>query len=89
MKSFNTLLAENTVYKESLPYERFLSFGPESLTDAELLAIIIRTGTNVSSPVDIANQIISMGRGKERGLNALFSLSIDGILSSPCVVHKI
>ncbi len=81
MKSFNKLLAENTVYQESLPYERFLNFGAESLTDAELLAIIIRTGTNMSSPVDIANQIISMGRGKERGLNALFSLSLDELMS--------
>lgn len=81
MKSFRTLLSENAVYKESLPYERFLAFGPDSLTDAELLAIIIRTGSNLSSPVDIANQIISMGRGKEKGLNSLFSLSLDELMS--------
>ena len=81
MKSFNTLLAENAVYKEGLPYERFLSYGPESLTDAELLAIIIRTGSSTSSPVDIAGQIIEMGRGKEKGLNSLFSLSMDELMS--------
>ena len=28
-----------------LPYERFLQFGPENLTEAELLAVILRTGT--------------------------------------------
>lgn len=27
------------------PYEKFLAFGPEYLTDAELVAIILRTGT--------------------------------------------
>ena len=30
---------------EAMPYERFLKFGAGSLTDAELLAIILRTGT--------------------------------------------
>ncbi len=81
MKSFNTLLAENAVYREGLPYERFLAYGPDSLTDAELLAIIIRTGSSTSSPVDIAGQIIEMGHGKEKGLNALFSLSMDELMS--------
>lgn len=80
MKSFNTQLAEKSVYKESLPYERFLNFGPESLTDAELLAIIIRTGSNLYSPVDIANKILEMGRGKDKGLNSLFNLSMDELM---------
>lgn len=32
-----------------LPYERFLQFGPENLTEAELLAVILRTGTKEDS----------------------------------------
>jgi DNA repair protein RadC len=67
----------DNILRESLPYERFTRFGPTSLTDAELLAIIIRTGTRSSSPMDIAGRILSMGRGKERGLNCLFSLSLE------------
>ena len=81
MRSFNAQLAENTVYKEALPYERFLSCGAESLTDAELLAIIIRTGSNNSSPIDIARQVMEMGRGKEKGLNSLFTISLDELTS--------
>ena len=27
------------------PYEKFLTYGPEYLSDAELLAVIIRSGT--------------------------------------------
>ncbi|SFB67925.1 RadC family protein [Butyrivibrio sp. YAB3001] len=77
MKSFNTQLSENILYKDCLPYERFLSFGAESLTDAELLAVIIRTGSNQNSPVDIARQVMQLGKGKEKGLNSLFSLSMD------------
>jgi len=34
-----------------LPYERFLQFGPENLTEAELLAVILRTGTKEDSAV--------------------------------------
>ncbi len=77
MNSFNSILAENGAYKETFPYERFLKFGPDSLTDAELLAIIIRTGTRDSSPLDIAGQIINLGQGRDRGLNSLFNLSLD------------
>lgn len=75
------MLAEGDVYKDMLPYERFLAFGPESLTDTELLAIIIRTGTKDASPVDIAGRILAMGKGKESGLNSLFTLSVDELKS--------
>lgn len=75
--SFNSMIAEGGVYKEMLPYERFLSFGPECLTDAELLAVIIRTGTREASPVDIAGRILNLEKGKESGLNSLFSLSVE------------
>ena len=81
MKSINSMLAECSNMKESLPYERFLSYGPETLTDAELLAVIIRTGSSKSSPVDIANQVMALGQGKEKGLNSLFSLSLDELKS--------
>ena len=29
------------------PYEKFLTYGPEYLSDAELLAVIIRSGSEV------------------------------------------
>ena len=80
MRSFNSQLADNTLYKETLPYERFMKSGPESLTDAELLAVIIRTGTNNCSPVDIAKKVMNLGRGKEKGLNCLFNLSMDELM---------
>lgn len=81
MRSFNSQIADNSLYKEALPYERFLSFGAESLTDAELLAIIIRTGTTDCSPVDIANKVMAMGSGREKGLGSLFNLSLDELKS--------
>ncbi|MBR4669863.1 MAG: DNA repair protein RadC [Butyrivibrio sp.] len=62
---------------DMLPYERFMRFGARSLTDAELLAIIIRTGSSTCSPIEIAGNVLSLGRGKEKGLNCLYGVSLD------------
>ena len=36
------------------PYEKFLTYGPEYLSDAELLAVIIRSGTSGLKSVEVA-----------------------------------
>lgn len=81
MNTINNKMFGSSAYKEMLPYERFISAGPECLTDAELLAIIIRTGSGNSSPIEIAHEILSLSNGKERGLNGLFSLTLDELKS--------
>ena len=48
-----------TYHTQSLPYERFLRFGPENLTEAELLAIIIRTGTKDCNALELAEQVLN------------------------------
>lgn len=35
----------NTEKNGEMPYEKFLAKGPGALTEAELLAVILRTGT--------------------------------------------
>lgn len=44
------------------PYEKFIKTGPASLSDAELLAVIIRTGTNGRKSIDVAQQFLHMGK---------------------------
>ena len=44
------------VRQGDLPYEKFLRFGPESLTESELLAIILRTGTRDKSAMELAQE---------------------------------
>lgn len=39
-----------------LPYEKFLAYGAQNLTDAELLAIIIRTGTKGEDALSLAKR---------------------------------
>jgi len=45
------------------PRERLLDFGPASLSDAELLAVLIRTGTRGRGAVDHAHAILAMSGG--------------------------
>lgn len=53
--------------KSEQPYEKFLKVGEENLSDAELLAILIRSGTQGMSAISVANHVISAGT-KEHGL---------------------
>ncbi len=50
------------IKKENRPYEKFLSKGPEALTDAELLAIIIRTGTYSKTSVELADSVLDLSK---------------------------
>ncbi|MFH1365091.1 MAG: DNA repair protein RadC [archaeon] len=57
--------------EQNRPRERFLKHGPEVLSDAELLAIILRTGTVNENVVDVSNRLIA-----EYGLDKLFECSL-------------
>ena len=63
-------------YEEMKPYEKFLATGPESLSEAELLAIIIRTGTRNMGSLQLAGQILSLPKGRDKGLLGLQHLSV-------------
>ena len=52
------------------PYERCERMGPEYLTDAELIAVIIRTGTKSKKSIDLANEILLLDE-KNQGLLGL------------------
>jgi DNA repair protein RadC len=54
------------------PRERLLAHGASGLTDAELLAVFLRTGIAGRSAVDVARDVL----GEFRGLNALFVASL-------------
>ena len=48
------------VRRGDLPYEKFLRFGPDSLTESELLAIILRTGTKDKSALELAQEVLRL-----------------------------
>ena len=67
--------------QHELPYERFLRFGPENLTEAELLAIIIRTGTKRKSALELAEQVLGLARYPKEGLLGLYDATLDELKS--------
>lgn len=63
------------------PYERFLRFGPENLTEAELLAIIIRTGTKEKSALQLAEQVLQLARYPREGIIGLNDVTLEELKS--------
>lgn len=64
------------------PYERCLLYGPASLSDAELLAVIIRSGTMGLTAIDLADRILHLSMS-DAGLLALCHLSIQELTEVP------
>ncbi|AHV98558.1 JAB domain-containing protein [Paenibacillus sp. 7124] len=58
---------------EERPRERMMQYGAESLSQAELLAILLRTGTRRESAIHVAQRIL----GQVGGLRRLADLSIE------------
>ena len=54
------------------PYEKFLRYGAKYLSDAELLAVIIRTGTSGKKSVEVAQDVLNR---REKNLLNLYRLS--------------
>ena len=69
-----------TLPESERPYEKLLSFGAESLSDAELLAIILKNGTKKETSVDIARRIL---QGNHNNLLNLYDLSIRELMHIP------
>jgi len=76
-ESGKTKKPDDTRITEVLPYERFERFGPENLTEAELLAIIIRTGTREKSALQLAEEVLKLARYPKDGLLGLYDVSVE------------
>lgn len=57
------------------PYEKCESYGPQALSDAELLAVIMRTGTRNYQAIDLARQVLKHCASYQ-GLHGLHYLSL-------------
>lgn len=59
------------------PYEKLEIYGEKSLSNAELLAIIIKTGTKDETSVQLAQRILSLSSNEEEDLNFLRNITIE------------
>jgi DNA repair protein RadC len=64
------------------PREKMLARGAGSLSDGELLAVLLRSGNRDCSALDLALQLLDLADGR---LSALFNLPQDRMLSLPGV----
>lgn len=77
-----TLKCENNEYYrlQNLPYEKFVTYGGKSLTDAELLAIILRTGTKGVSAGQLGERVLSQTSRNGNGLLGLHQISLHDLM---------
>lgn len=62
------------------PYEKFLEYGSRHLTDAELLAVIIRTGAKGEKALDIASKVLCVSES-DKGLLGIHHSSLEQLMS--------
>ena len=67
-------------YTDDLPYEKFLRQGAEHLTERELLAIILRTGTREKSALELAGDVLSLAKYPREGLLGLYDVSLEELM---------
>lgn len=63
------------------PYEKLEMYGEEKLSNAELLAIIIKSGTKEESSVSLAQRILSLEKNGENNLKFLQNISMKEFMS--------
>ena len=62
------------------PYEKLMAYGEESLSNSELLAIIIKTGTKEKTALDLARQVMNLSSNKNNDLRFLQEISINELI---------
>jgi DNA repair protein RadC len=68
--------------RDELPYDKFMRLGAENLSDAELLAIMLRTGTREKTPIELGREILKLAGG-HLGLLGLFHFNIKDLMQIP------
>ena len=69
---------ENNEYyrMQNLPYEKFITYGSRSLTDSELLAILLRTGTHGMNVRELGEKVLSESARYGNGLLGLYHIPL-------------
>ena len=62
------------------PYEKLEWYGEKTLSNAELLAIIIKTGTKQETSVQLAQKILNLNNTQSEGINFLRTISIEELM---------
>lgn len=70
-------------FLSNLPYEKFDKYGVEALSDTDLFAVILRTGSKDSNVLDTAYSLMNLSKVKQYGLPGLLRLTKEELLTIP------
>ncbi len=62
---------------QNLPYEKFITYGSRALTDSELLAILLRTGTRGISACALGEEVLTRTACFGNGLSGLYHIPLE------------
>lgn len=62
------------------PYEKLEWYGEKQLSNAELLAIIIKTGSRQETSVQLAQRILNLNSTKSEGINFLRNITLEELM---------
>ena len=62
---------------QNLPYEKFITYGSRSLTDSELLAILLRTGTRGMNARELGEKVLAESARYGNGLLGLYHIPLN------------
>lgn len=68
------------MHPDQRPDEKFLTYGPEALSDAELLAIILRTGSKDESSIELADRLLRPENGAEGSILSIFDYELEDLM---------
>ncbi|SDC27166.1 RadC family protein [Acinetobacter boissieri] len=83
MSNYHTTSPIHSWPEQERPRERLLKQGPQSLSDAELLAIFLRSGSQQHSAVSLARQLIQ----HFGGLNPIFDCTLEQLTTFHGIGH--
>ncbi len=76
-------IAAGSILPAEMPYERFEAYGKEALSNSELLAVLLRSGTRREPVTELARHLLRLGNGDGSSLSVLYSLSREDLLRVP------
>ncbi|MDD5949469.1 MAG: DNA repair protein RadC [Lachnospiraceae bacterium] len=74
MKKQRDLFTMRELPDTERPYERCIQYGAAALTDAQLLAVLLKTGTKEESALHLAQRVLMAKEDREPGIGTLLSM---------------
>ena len=78
-KRMNQTCTIKEMLEDERPYEKCLRYGVENLSNAELLAVLLRTGTRGTNSLEMARNILRTSEQEEDNILAVHQLTMETV----------